>query len=130
MWKEAVTKSVDGICIFGMAATILAIAAHDSAINNLDRLVVRFIIELPLLIIAAGIGLLLINVVAGRVGALLNSVVLSGLFAGMSAWIIAAGPSSFAGLGFHSLLQPGYAIAAAVPWVARMGLRDLLLRRR
>ncbi|MEI9931722.1 MAG: hypothetical protein WDM89_14580 [Rhizomicrobium sp.] len=111
------------IIIFALAALILAPISG----GNVDRLILRVVVELPLLLIVAGIGLLAINLIATSAGALFKgSVLIAAATAAVIAWAIAGGTSPFAGLGYHSALRPAYAISVALPWLFRANLSNLM----
>src|SRR5437868_7352619 len=112
--RQVPATTLAAIVIFAAAALLLAPMSG----GNVDRLVLRLVIELPLLLVLAGIGLLVINLIAACGGALFGgSVLVAAVLAGAMAWAIAGGPPSFAGLGYHFALRPAYVIAIATPWL-------------
>ena len=127
--RDVRENSATGVILFAAAATLLALALHFSGDNNSDRLIVRLIIELPILLIAAGVSLLLINMIAGCVASPFGSTLLAGSIAGVCAWLVAGGTPSFAGLGYHWLIRPAFALAAILPWVFGFTLTRLIQTR-
>jgi hypothetical protein len=116
IFRQALAASKSAILVFGIAAFILALVSG----GNMDRQLVRIFIELPLLLVVALIGVFVINLAASAIATVAaGSHVVAAVVAAVLAWLIAA-PPSFAGLGFHSLLRPAYAVATAVAWLIMM----------
>jgi hypothetical protein len=110
---EVLAKSATALLIFGAAALLLALGG-----GNIDRIIVRIFIQFPLLMILAAISVFLINLAAALIGkVLLRQALVAALIAAFLGWAIAA-PPEFAGLGYHRMLRPAFAIALAWPWVA------------
>ena len=111
------------LAIFAVAALFLAPTVG----GNIDRLIICLVVEVPLLLIVAGIGLLIINLIAAYGGAAFGgSALVAAAIAALLAWAIAGGYPSFSGLGYHFALRPAYAIAIAVPWLSRANLAGLM----
>lgn len=117
MPNSALRNTILGTAGFGIAAALIAIATHGASGTNADRLVLTLMIQLPMLVVVAGAFLFAVNAIGGWVNRLTGMPVVAATVAGLLAWMIAEGPSSFAGLGFHDLLRGAYALAAAVPWL-------------
>jgi hypothetical protein len=121
--REIMSNTIFAMTIFGAVAVLLAFT-H----GNVDRILVRLFLELPLLVIAAGIGAFLISLVAGLIGNnLLGTPAIAALIAGVLGWAVAA-PPSFAGLGYHWMLQPTFAAALALPWLTGSALSGVFNR--
>ncbi len=106
-------NSAFSLALFGCAALLLAFGE-----GNVDLVVIRLVIQLPLLLILAALMMLGINLAAAFIGALLNGSLLAAtLVALLLAWALAA-PPGFLGLGYDALLRPAFAIALVVPWLA------------
>ncbi len=104
------------VMIFAAIALLLALADGGST----DRMLARFFIEFPLLMVMAAVVTLLVNCVAAIGGAFLgNSPIVAAAIAATISWMVAGGPGSFVGLGYDTLLQPAHAIAIAAPWLFR-----------
>lgn len=117
-------NSASSLALFGVAALLLAFGGASA-----DRTVVRLVIELPLLLLIAATSMLAVNFVAAlAVAAVKGRRLVGALIAALLAWEV-AGPPEFAGLGYHPLLRPAFAIAVAVPWLVGSSLLALLGRR-
>jgi hypothetical protein len=113
--RAVMSDSVLSLMLFGVCALLLAFAGG----GNIDRAIVRLIIELPLLLLVAAIFIFPVNLVGWLIGPVATGSRLVGaLVAVLLAWLI-AGPPEFAGLGYHTLLRPAFAVAVLVPWVLR-----------
>lgn len=119
-------NSVAAILSFAAMAIVLALVSG----GNVDAVLLRLVIQLPLLLLLGGIGVLLITGIAAVGGSIVaGSTVIAALIAALIAagvaWAVTGGPHAFAGLGYHSLLRPAYAIAMAAPWLTGSNLTGL-----
>ena len=122
--REIVSHSATSLLIFGVAALLLAFGGP----GNIDRLILRLIIELPLLMIAAAVATFLIHVIAGLIGnSVLRTTAIAAVLAALLGWSVAE-PPGFGELGYHWLLRPAFAMALAWPWLAGAGLQVLISR--
>ncbi len=115
LFPQVVPNTGKSIVLFGGAAFLLALLAG----GTIDRLLVRIVVEFPILLILAAIGTLVINLIAAAGGAIVGgSGLAAALLAAILGWAVSGGGStSFAGVGYHVLLQPAHAIALAAPWL-------------
>jgi hypothetical protein len=122
--RDAAHASASSLALFGAVALLLAFGGA-----SVDRVVVRLIIEFPILLLVAAIMMFAINLVAAFVGIVVTRMqVVAALVAALLAWGL-AGPPEFAGLGYHWLLRPVFAIAIAIPWLINPNLLSLLGRK-
>ena len=121
--REVLSSTIFAMAIFGVIALILALL-HGTT----DRIIVRVLIEFPLLMIVAAISALVINIIAGLIGNhALSTPAIAAVLAGLLGWAVAA-PPSFAGLGYHWMLQPTFAAALALSWMRGDALADIFAR--
>ena len=114
--REPLSNTIFAMAIFGVVALSLALL-H----GTMDRVIVRVLIEFPLLMIVAAITAFVINIIAGFIGNyVLSTPAIAAVLAGLLGWAVAA-PPTFAGLGYHWMLQPTFAAALALSW-ARGGV--------
>jgi hypothetical protein len=112
-WRTTFRNLAASQLLFGAAAVLLAFGE-----GNADPVVLRLLIEFPLLMLLAAILLFLINLVAAFVGMVVTkSLWTAALVAAVLAWVAAAPPHQFGGLGYHPLLQPAFALASGLPWL-------------
>jgi hypothetical protein len=116
-------NTMTALMMFAAMALLLALASG----GTIDRMLVRLVIEFPLLMVLAAVFTLFINCIAAIGGAILgNSTIAAASIAAIISWTVAGGPNSFAGLGYHSLLQPALALAIAAPWLFGLNLITLI----
>lgn len=121
--REVLGNTIFALTVFGVTALLLALL-H----GTVDRIVVRLVIEFPLLMILAALAAFVINVIAGLVGkSVLGTPAIAAVLAGLLGWAVAA-PPSFAGLGYHWMLQPAFAAALALSWVRGAVLTEIVTR--
>lgn len=112
--------------LFGAIAFVLA---FDHQGHNFDYVIVRLVFELPVTLFVAAVVILVINLLAMGVGVAIRqmkafpgrtAVVVPAIVAAALGWAAAAPP----GFGWDDpRLRIAFAIALAVPWLARMAAR-------
>jgi hypothetical protein len=112
-WRTTFRNWAASQLLFGAAAVLLAFAAGTDG-----PIVLRLLIQFPLLMLLVAILLFLIHLVAAFVGMVMTkSLWAAALVAAVLGWVAAAPPHPFGGLGYHPLLQPALALASGLPWL-------------
>jgi hypothetical protein len=113
-WRTTFRNLAASLLLFGAAAVLLAFAAGTDG-----PIVLRLLIQFPLLMLFAAIVLFLINLVAAFVGMVVtNSLWAAVLVAAVLGWVaVGSPPQQFGGLGYHPLLKPAFAGASGLPWL-------------
>ncbi len=90
-----------------------------------QNVVLRILVELPLLLLLSSILALVINGLAAACGMVLGGrALVAGIACIVLGWAVSGGgKSSFAGLGYHPLLQPAFALSLGLPWLLKTLLR-------
>lgn len=115
--SDTLASTAQTLVGFGIAALVLAFAVYPGG----SSVVLRILIEFPLLMLLSAILALLINGVAAVCGAVLGGAVwVTALVSMCLGWAVSGGGElSFAGLGYHWLLQPVFAISLVAPWLLK-----------
>lgn len=114
MISRALPTGLTATRYFAVAAVLLALVSG----GGTDRSILRFVVELPLLVLLGFVIAIIISAIAASGAALFGgSSTVAAVIAVLLGWLVSAGPNAFAGLGYHDLLQPAFALALGAAWL-------------